>query len=221
MSVSVGQSGLRRYPVLSGLCFASLLGWFAVLLWRHGLLASPFHSLTMVPFYNTGQALHFVPLEVMLESGQVWRFITPAFLHFSFAHLAFNLAIAVEFGRRAEAVLGSGGFALLAILIMLVSNLTQYLIEPTPLFGGLSGLDYGLVGLVAVRRVRDTDLRWQASPALIAFLVVSMVLFSTGVGQLFGLQVANGAHWSGFVTGVLLGMLLPTTPGAAPRQRVG
>lgn len=67
--------------------------------------------------------LRFVPYEAMLGTGQVWRLITPAFLHFSFVHLAFNLVIFYEFGRRVEAVLGSKRFALMALGIVLVSNL--------------------------------------------------------------------------------------------------
>ena len=202
---------MRRFPVLSFLCIASILGWCATMLWQRGIFVQPFHWLTFVPFFTDGSMLRFVPYEVMLGTGQFWRLFTPAFLHFSFLHLAFNLAIAFEFGRRTEAVLGSKRFAFLALGIVLVSNLAQYWIEPTPLFGGLSGLNYGLVGFVAIRRIRDPwEHRWQVAPALIVFLVLAMVLFSVGIGETVGLHVANGAHWGGFITGLLLGWVMPS-----------
>ncbi len=202
---------MRCFPVLSFLCIGSVLGWCATILWQRGVFVRAFHWLTFVPFFADGLMLRFVPFEVMLGTGEVWRLITPAFLHFSFVHLAFNLAIVYEFGRRAEAVLGSKRFAFMALGIVLVSNLAQYLIDPTPLFGGLSGLNYGLVGFVALRRIRDPwEHRWQVAPALIVFLVAAMVLFSVGMGEMIGLRVANGAHWGGFVTGLLLGWVIPS-----------
>lgn len=202
---------MRRFPVLAFLSIGSILGWCATVLWQRGIFVQAFHWLTFVPFFTDGSMLRFVPYEVTLGTGQVWRLVTPAFLHFSFLHLAFNLAILFEFGRRTEAVLGSGLFALLALAITVVSNLAQYLIDPTPLFGGLSGLNFGLVGFVALRRIRDPwEQRWRVAPALIVFLVITMVLFSIGIGDTIGLNVANGAHWGGILTGLLLGWMTPT-----------
>lgn len=202
---------MRRFPVVSFLCIASILGWCATMLWQRGIFVQAFHWLTFVPFFTDGLVLRFVPIEMMLGTGQIWRLVTPAFLHFSFVHLAFNLVIAIEFGRRTEAVLGSRRFGVLALGIVLVSNLVQYLIEPTPLFGGLSGLNYGLIGFLALRRIRDPwEHRWQVAPALVVFLMIALVLFSIGIGNMIGLQVANGAHWGGFITGLLLGWMMPT-----------
>ena len=204
------RSWMRRFPALSCLLAASILGWGATALWSFGIYPRFFHLLTFVPFLLAGDEIRFVPYAVMLASGELWRLLTPSFLHFSLPHLIFNLVIAFEFGRRAESVLGSVGFGLLVLVLALVSNLAQFFVVPTPLFGGLSGVNYGLVGLVAARLVRDPhEARWRTPPALIVLLVVSLVLFSFGFGELLGIQIANAAHWGGFLTGLIVGYSAP------------
>ena len=208
------RSLMQGFPVLSFLFVASILGWGATMLWTSVVYSPAFHTLTFVPFLSDGEHARFVPFEIMLASGELWRLLTPIFLHFSLLHLVFNLLIAFEFGRRSEAVLGSVRFGFLVLGLALISNLAQFLVVPTPLFGGLSGVNYGLVGFVAVRRVRDPfEYRWQVPPALILFLVISMVLFSFGIGEAFGLQVANAAHWGGFLTGLISASII------APRAK--
>ena len=157
-----------------------------------------------------------MPYEVVLETGQLWRHLTPSFLHFSFLHLAFNLAVAYEFGRRIEAVLGSMRFAGLVLVTAALSNLAQFMLEPTPLFGGMSGINYSLVGFVIVRRLKDPlESRWHVSRTLLTLLMASMILFSVGMDELLGVNVANGAHWAGFLTGLTIAWWLPAgKPGA-------
>lgn len=198
---------MRRFPVLSFLFIGSILGWCATWLWSEGIYPQAFHKLTIVPFIVRGENLQFVPYEIMLTSGELWRLVTPALLHFSPLHLVFNLLIAFEFGRRSEAMLGSVRFAFLVFGIALISNLAQFVAESNPLFGGLSGVNYGLVGFVAVRRLRDPfETRWHVPLGLIVFLIISMVLFSFGIGEVLGLRVANAAHWGGFIAGLLFSL---------------
>ncbi|MCY4323141.1 MAG: rhomboid family intramembrane serine protease [Gammaproteobacteria bacterium] len=202
---------LKRLPVLSLVCGASVLGWCATLLWQHDIFVRAFHLMTFVPFHIHGTTLRFVPYETVLLTGELWRHVTPAFLHFTVLHLALNLAVVCELGRRAEAVLGPLRFGGLILTVATTSNLAQFLFEPTPLFGGLSGVNYGLVGFIAIRRFLDADeRRWQASPALLTFLVISMVLLSAGVGEAVVFKVANGAHWSGFIVGLAISWLMPS-----------
>ena len=215
MSAARLRSLLQGFPVLLFLFVASILGWGATMLWTSGIYSPAFHTFTFVPFVLAGEHTSFVPFEIMLASGELWRLLTPIFLHFSLLHLVFNLLIAFVFGHRSEAVLGSVRFGFLVVGMALISNMAQFLVVPTPLFGGLSGVNYGLVGFVAVRRVRDpSEYRWQVPPALILFLIVSMLLFSFGIGEAFGLQVANAAHWGGFLTGLIIALINP------PRSKV-
>ncbi len=201
---------IRQLPVLSLVCVASVLGYLVTFLWQQALFVQAFHWLTFVPFHIEGSALRFVPYEVVLRTGELWRHVTPAFLHFSFLHLVFNVAVVCELGRRAEAVEGSIRFAGLILVLGTLSNLAQFLLEPTPLFGGLSGVNYGLVGFIAARRLSDPgETRWHVSKVLLTVLIASMVFLSIGIGEPVGLNVANGAHWGGFVVGLAIAWLVP------------
>ena len=77
-----------------------------------------------------------------------------------------------------------------------------------PLFGGLSGMAYGLLGyLLVMARRAPQDLRWQLPKGFSISLLIFLVVFSTGITEPFGLHVANAAHWSGLICGALLALL--------------
>jgi membrane associated rhomboid family serine protease len=139
---------------------------------------------------------------------QPWRWLTPIFLHFSVVHLAFNCVVVVELGRRIEAACGSLAFLLLVGIIGVVSNVVQLVVGSSILFGGLSGVGYGLLGfLLVMARRAPGDRRWRLPPGLALGLMIFLVIFSTGITEPFGLHVANAAHWGGLIAGAALGLV--------------
>lgn len=141
----------------------------------------------------------------LLADLQVWRWITPIFLHFSVLHLAFNCAVTIELGRRVEGEAGTAGFWLLVLGLAVASNLTQFAFSGGILFGGLSGVAYGLLGFVLAMQALERDLHaWQLPRGIAAGLLVFLVIFTTGITEPFGLFVANAAHWSGLIAGAVL-----------------
>jgi GlpG protein len=169
-------------------------------------------------------ALTFVDLHLpadrtllqVLGDGQVWRWFTPVLLHFSVVHVLFNCAVTFELGRRVEMAQGTLAFLLLVVAIGVVSNCAQYLFDAHPLFGGLSGVAYGLLGYVLVmRRRRPAEPAWRMAPGLAFGLLLFLVIFSTGITEPFGLFVANAAHWAGVVTGALLALIVSLGNGRA------
>lgn len=158
--------------------------------------------LTIVDLNRAGDGLL-----AALGRGEVWRPLSPILLHFSVPHLLFNAAVVFEVGRRVEAVDGWLRFALLVVLLGVLSNLVQYLLGEGPAFGGLSGVAYGLVGFVLMRaRLQPAEVLWQLPGGIAIGLLIFLVLFSTGITEPFGLRVANGAHWGGLVAGVVLAL---------------
>lgn len=82
--------------------------------------------------------------------GQVWRLFTPMFLHFGIFHIVFNLLWTLEFGRVIELRQGWPAFILITLAISISANLSQYFVSG-PLFGGMSGVIYGLFGYIWIQ----------------------------------------------------------------------
>ena len=138
------------------------------------------------------------------------------FIHFSLVHLLFNCAIVVELGRRLEHELGGWRLWLVVLILGSISNLGQYAMNSNPVFGGLSGVGYGLLGFVLVmeRLVAERPI-WHLAPGVSGSLLFFLLLFSTGITEGFGLFVANSAHWFGLLSGALTALLFVRTAHAA------
>ena len=139
-------------------------------------------------------------------SGQYWRFLTPAFLHFGWLHIAFNCLWLWELGTKTEQQIGSLNMALLFCTIALVSNTAQFVFGGPGLFGGMSGVVYGLLGFCWLgARIQP---RWQFQPpqAVMVMMVGWLVFCMVGVVQVLGFgAIANAAHVGGLLAGGVLG----------------
>lgn len=146
-----------------------------------------------------------------LGSGQFWRLVTPDFLHFSWTHIIFNSVMLWFLGSQVEWFDGRGRLIILFLVISLMSNGLQYLVSG-PLFGGLSGVVYGILGYCWLSQQRAP--RFQFPPALVTFAVIWMVLGFTPLPEMVGLgRMANEAHLGGFVAGLLCALVLPVRKG--------
>jgi len=207
MGVADGLLGLaRRNPLCIALIILTLLCYPAT--WSlPESLGVMLRAMLIVPTEQVGDYIQFTTLEASLRAGQVWRLWTPALLHFSVLHLAFNLLWLWEFGRRIEDVQGRGRLLEGVLILAPLSNVAQWLVGDGPMFGGLSGVVYGLLGYLIVAGRLTGDPRLTLQPALVVILLVFLVLFSTGVTSAFGLNIANAAHWGGLIAGALWGLL--------------
>ena len=199
-------SFLYRFPTTTSIAALALLCYPAVIGLEQG--TSRVHWLSITPIELANGFMYFHPLSRTLTELQLWRLVSPVFLHFSVLHLAFNLAIVTDFSRRIEHALGSRFTFLAFLLIAVGSNLVQYLFAPAVLFGGLSGVAYGLVGFVVVmRRMQPAVPQWAVNPSILIAILIFLVVFSTGVTELFNLYIANAAHWTGLIIGVVLALI--------------
>lgn len=158
-------------------------------------------ALTFLPFDIAGRELVFSDMD-----GQYWRLVTPAFLHFGWLHIVFNCLWLWELGGRVERVLGSGNTLGLLLVIAAVSNVSQHLFSGPVLFGGMSGVVYGLLGFSWVGPLLQRNWRIQPAPPIMMFMVGWLVLCMTGLMSVLGAgAVANAAHVGGLVCGAILG----------------
>ena len=140
-----------------------------------------------------------------VSGGQVWRLLTPIFLHFGFLHLVFNLMAFTFLGQMMERLGGPTLLSLFVLLSGLVSNFSQYLVTGGQ-FGGLSGVDYALFGFVWMKSRFDPFSGYFLAESTVVFAMVWLVLCFTGAMG----PVANMAHLSGLMFGILWGYLSAT-----------
>jgi GlpG protein len=142
-----------------------------------------------------------------IYAGQVWRLITPIFLHFSILHLLFNMLWLRDLGSLIEARAGTLKLGLLVVTIGIASNFGQYLVAG-PMFGGMSGVVYGLFGYIWIRGKFDPTSGMFVTPQTIMIMVGWFVLCLTGMMG----SIANAAHGVGLVMGMGIGYLSAMRP---------
>lgn len=146
----------------------------------------------------------FVPLADTLASGEVWRLLTPVFLHSGIFHVLFNSLWMWELGRRLEFLLGRWHFLLFFIVTGIAANASEFIWSGHANFGGMSGVVYALVGFIAVRQRLAPHPLVAVPPALIGFMLFWLVLCMTGaVNYFISGSVANAAHLGGLIAGAV------------------
>ncbi len=172
------------------------------------IAAIEFLTFTNINVTNQGYISMFDFDQTFWIGNQWWRLITPIFIHFSFAHLAFNCLWIFILGEKIENTDGSLIFILLVIFSAILSNCLQYFWTETSLFGGLSGVIYGLIGFCMIVEFDSQYDRYKLPPALYLFMIVWLLLGFAGILDLFGFgSVANFAHLGGLISGILFAMI--------------
>ncbi len=144
-----------------------------------------------------------------LKKLELWRIITPAFLHGGAIHLLLNMFSLASLGRIAERMEGLGRYALILLICGIGAHLLQGLMPLKfwggPNFVGISGVVLGLFGYMAVKSKLKPNLGFFFPPS--AYLMVA-VLVGFGFMSQSGLGLANMAHLGGLLTGALLGVVM-------------
>ncbi len=163
---------------------------------------------TKINFSNLGYVSISTFNETFFNQNQWWRLITPMFLHFSIAHLAFNSLWIYILGKQIEKIDGKFLFLALVLLSSISSNFLQFYWVSSTLFGGLSGVIYGLIGYCMINEMDSPYQRYDIPPALYLFMIIWMLLGFLGLLDLFGFgSVANFAHLGGLVSGIAFAII--------------
>lgn len=134
-----------------------------------------------------------------IRQGEVWRLVTPIFIHFGILHIVFNLMILRDLGSLMEARLGSGYFLAFVIVTAAVSNYVQYAVTHRPMFGGMSGVDYALVGYCYLRGRLDPG----AGISLNKQAWIESLIWFVACFTIFRSFIANYAHLGGLIVGLI------------------
>ena len=143
-----------------------------------------------------------------LIGNEWWRLITPMFIHFSPTHLIFNSLWIYILGREIEQLDGKIIFIFLILFTSISSNYLQYSFSGPSLFGGLSGVVYGLLGYCFVSETFLRINKFSFPPAIYIFMFVWLLIGFTGFLDLLGFgKIANFAHLGGLLSGILSGYI--------------
>ena len=107
-------------------------------------------------------------------TGEEWRLLTSAFLHFGILHLALNMFALYQGGALIERLFGSTRFALVYLLSALSGSVVSGWWDPLRNSAGASGAIFGVYGaLLAFMAVRRADI----PPSALKSISISTVLF--------------------------------------------
>ncbi|MBU2709959.1 rhomboid family intramembrane serine protease [Zooshikella harenae] len=160
--------------------------------------------LTFVDFTLIGNHVLAASLGDVFTSHQYWRLLSPIFLHFGWLHIIFNMLWLYVLGRRIETKDSSKLMFGLVLFVGFLSNFGQYLMSiDHPIFGGFSGVVYGLLGYCWVRE-KLANVNFFIPQSIYMFMIVWLVIGYSDILAVVGFgNVANTAHTVGLLAGCL------------------
>jgi GlpG protein len=144
-----------------------------------------------------------------IEHGEIWRLVTPIFVHFGILHLMFNMMALSALGTMIEIRRGSLRLVAMILVLAVASNVGQFLYSEKILpgephhFGGMSGVLCGLFGYIWMKGLYEPEQGMALHPNSVSFGLLWVALCMTGI---FG-EIANAAHLVGLIMGVAIGVL--------------
>ena len=169
---------IPKYPVIAGV---AILSSMATIAWW------------------TGANVSYLLPSGAIRRGEFWRLLTSVFLHVDILHLAFNLYWLWVLGTAIERVFGHAKTALLQFIFAIFSSSLDFAFERGGV--GLSGVGYGLFGLLWVLSIRDERFRNVIDQTTVKLFVAwfFMCILTTVTGAY---PVANVAHAAGVILGI-------------------
>jgi len=133
-------------------------------------------------------------------AGQLWRLLTPALLHGSLPHIAFNMYALFSFGTELERHFGHGRFLLLYILGAFTGNVASFLFSAGYSVGASTAI-FGLLAaegifLIQNRKVFAGQFR-RAIGNIIFIAAINLFI----IGSLPGID--NWGHIGGLLGGLI------------------
>ncbi len=142
-------------------------------------------------------------LKAEMSRGEIWRVVTPIFMHFGIFHILFNMMWTKDLGTIIEFKNGSLKMLIMVLLIATVSNLAQFYFRNSPHFGGMSGVVFGLFGYIWMKSKFFPGSGFYINPNTVFLMIGWLILCTTGAMG----PIANYAHGFGLVSGMVLAFI--------------
>ena len=179
---------IRYYPVIS-----------AILLIHIAL-----YLLTALPIFPNQLFFElFAGVNLFIMQGEVWRIITPIFLHSGFSHFLFNSFSLVIFGPALEKMIGSKRFTIVYLVTGISANIATLFLEPlTYIHVGSSGAIFGIFGYyISILVLQKHSMSKENKQLLVTITVISIIM--TFVQP----NINVTAHIFGLISGFLIGVI--------------
>jgi len=155
--------------------------------------------------WHLGGDISSMVMDFRVWHGQPWRLFTSALPHVNIFHLLFNLYWLWVFGSAVEANFGRLRTAALYLFLAAGSAAAEYAVFEGGV--GLSGVGYGLFGLLWVLHRKDDRFRDAIDANTVGLFVVWFFL-CIALTVTKTLPVGNVAHGMGAIQGLLLGFAI-------------
>lgn len=142
----------------------------------------------------------------LIAQGQLWRLVTPIFLHGSLLHFFFNAYALYVLGREMEAAYGAARFLLLFFFAGMAGVVASMIFSPFPSVGA-SGAIFGLIGAEAVLLYRNRRLLGeQARAGLMNIVLIAALNLFIGLSP--GTRIDNWGHLGGLLGGLAIAWVI-------------
>jgi rhomboid protease GluP len=143
--------------------------------------------------------LFFIKSNELIRSGQIWRLLTPALIHGSFTHIAFNMYALFSFGTNLERHFGHGRFLLLYVLGAFTGNVASFIMTDANSLGASTAI-FGLLAAEGVFLFQNRKLFASQFRSAISNIIFIAVVNLFLIGSLPGID--NWGHIGGLLGGL-------------------
>lgn len=165
--------------------------------------------ITQFEIYSTGKAANEILVSLgakynpLIENGEVWRFLTCAFLHSGIIHIGCNMYSLYIIGPQINQIYGAKKYFVIYIVSCVTSSLLSYLMSPYSISVGASGGIFGLMGaLVAFAIIERHKIEKRYLSSLLQIIIINLFI---------GLSIQNidnfghiGGLFGGFIIGYII-----------------
>jgi rhomboid protease GluP len=151
-------------------------------------------------FGNDILVIYGARINEAILAGELWRLLTPALLHGSLPHIAFNMYALLSFGASLERFFGHGRFFLLYLLGAFAGNVASFLFSPGYSVGASTAI-FGLLGAEAIFLIQNRKVFPGQFRSAIGNIIFIAAINLFVIGSLPGID--NWGHIGGLIGGLM------------------
>lgn len=163
-----------------------------------------FYILQLISEFTFGQdipVLYGARINEAILAGEIWRFLTPALLHGSLPHIAFNMYALLSFGTGLERHFGHGRFLLLYLLGAFAGNVASFLFTGGSYSIGASTAVFGLLAAEGIFLIQNRKIFAGQFRSAIGNIIFIAAINLFIIGSLPGID--NWGHIGGLLGGLV------------------